>query len=453
MSNVLVDAPLRFMRLEGFRVALPELLYDALGGALPLRIELYDGSCAGPEGAKVRLVVRSKRGLARFLSRPGELGIVRAYISGDVDIDGDLVAGLEEATDLNFGARSVDLMAVVKLLRATGAGVLRSPPPPQEEVRLRGRLHSRSRDQAAVSHHYDVSNEFYRLVLGPSLVYSCALWPSRDTTLEEAQAAKLELVSRKLDLRPGMRLLDVGCGWGSMVMHAAEHHGVQAVGVTLSTEQADLARRRVEEAGLGDRVEIRIQDYRDIDDGPFDAVSSIGMFEHVGRRRMQEYVQDLYGLLAPGGRLLNHAISRSGHAPGGSGYARVKTVGQRVATAAGSARASRVRSPLIGRYVFPDGELHEVGTLVSMLQENGFEVRHLESLREHYDHTLRHWVSNLEAHWEAAVAEVGEGRARVWRIYMAACAVTFAIGTVSVEQVLAVKPDQGRSGMPLRRPY
>ena len=434
-------------------MGLAELLYQALGGALPLRLELYDGSTAGPADAKVRMTVRSREGLARFLSRPGELGIARAYVSGDVDIDGDLFAGLEQVADLDLGLRQVDPVAVARLLRATGLGVLRSPPPPPEEVRLRGGLHTRSRDRSAISHHYDVSNDFYRIVLGPSMVYSCAVWESPEQSLEEAQAAKLELICRKLGLRPGMRLLDVGCGWGSLVMHAAAHHGVEAVGITISTEQAALAGERVAAAGLDDRVEIRLQDYRDVHDGPFDAISSVGMFEHVGRNRMEEYVRDLYGLLRPEGRLLNHAIGRPGYPQGDGRIGRTKALYRRIATAVGSDVTSRVDSRLMQRYVFPDGELHEVGVVVSMLQENGFEVRHLESLREHYALTLRHWVSNLEAGWEAAAAEVGEARARVWRLYMAACAITFGLGGVTVHQVLAVKAPDGVSGLPLRPAY
>ena len=434
-------------------MGLAELLYQALGGALPLRLELYDGSTAGPADAKVRMTVRSREGLARFLSRPGELGIARAYVSGDVDIDGDLFAGLEQVADLDLGLRQVDPVAVARLLRATGLGVLRSPPPPPEEVRLRGGLHTRSRDRSAISHHYDVSNDFYRIVLGPSMVYSCAVWESPEQSLEEAQAAKLELICRKLGLRPGMRLLDVGCGWGSLVIHAAAHHGVEAVGITISTEQAVLARERVAAAGLDDRVEIRLQDYRDVHDGPFDAVSSVGMFEHVGRNRMEEYVRDLHGLLRPQGRLLNHAIGRPGYPQGDGRIGRTKALYRRIATAVGSDVTSRVDSRLMQRYVFPDGELHEVGVVVSMLQENGFEVRHLESLREHYALTLRHWVSNLEAGWEAAAAEVGEARARVWRLYMAACAITFGLGGVTVHQVLAVKAPDGVSGLPLRPAY
>jgi len=399
------------------------------------------------------MTVRSREGLARFLSRPGELGIARAYVSGDVDIDGDLFAGLEQVADLDLGLRQVDPVAVARLLRATGLGVLRSPPPPPEEVCLRGGLHTRSRDRSAISHHYDVSNDFYRIVLGPSMVYSCAVWESPEQSLEEAQAAKLELICRKLGLRPGMRLLDVGCGWGSLVMHAAAHHGVEAVGITISTEQAVLARERVAAAGLDDRVEIRLQDYRDVHDGPFDAISSVGMFEHVGRNRMEEYVRDLYGLLRPEGRLLNHAIGRPGYPQGDGRIGRTKALYRRIATAVGSDVTSRVDSRLMQRYVFPDGELHEVGVVVSMLQENGFEVRHLESLREHYALTLRHWVSNLEAGWEAAAAEVGEARTRVWRLYMAACAITFGLGGVTVHQVLAVKAPDGVSGLPLRPAY
>jgi cyclopropane-fatty-acyl-phospholipid synthase len=434
-------------------MAIAPLLYDALGGTLPIRIEAYDGSTAGSPDAKVTLGVRSREGLARFLSRPGELGLVRAYVSGGIDLDGDLFALLEEGAQIDLGLTSIDAVAVAKLLRETGLGVLRAPPPPPEEARLSGGLHSRGRDRAAISHHYDVSNDFYRLVLGPSMVYSCAVWETPDITLEEAQAAKLDLVCRKLALRPGMRLLDVGCGWGAMVLHAAEHYGVDAVGVTLSAEQAELARERVAAAGLSDRIEIRLQDYRDVTDGPYDAISSIGMFEHVGRNRMEEYIRDLYRLLPPRGRLLNHAISRPGYPQPDTTIGRAKALTRRLATAIGSNYTSKIDSDLMQRYVFPDGELHEVGVVISMLQENGFEVRHMESIREHYALTLRRWVNNLETNWEAAVAEVGEGRARIWRLYMTASAVNFTLGGIQVQQVLAVKSVDGDSGMALRPAY
>lgn len=434
-------------------MALAPLLYDALGGALPLRLEMYDGSVAGPSDAVASMTVKSERGLARFLSRPGELGIVRAYVSGEVDIDGDLFSMLEIGSTLDVGLRSLRLAPALELIRTTGLSVFRSPPPPPEEARLKGGLHTRSRDKDAISHHYDVSNEFYRLVLGPSMVYSCAVWSQPDETLEDAQFAKLDLVSRKLALQPGMRLLDVGCGWGSMVIHAAKNYGVHAVGITLSKEQAVHAQERVDAAGLSNNIEIRVQDYRDVNDGPFDAISSIGMFEHVGRKRMEEYIRDLYGLLPDQGRLLNHAISRPGYPQADHLVGRTKALTRRLATAFGSDLTSKVESELIQRYVFPDGELHEVGVLVSMLQENGFEVRHLESLREHYDLTLRQWVRNLESHWDEAVELIGEGRARVWRLYMAASAVNFALGGVQIQQVLAVKAITGNSAMPLRSDF
>ncbi len=432
-------------------MAIAPLLGAVLGGRVPARIEAYDGSSFEPPVdciATIRIV--SKQGLARFLSRPGELGIVRAYVSGDLDIEGDLLEILASGAVLDIGLTTIDPIALAKLIRETGLGVFRSPPPPPEEIRLSGGLHTRGRDRSAISYHYDVSNDFYRLVLGPSLVYSCAVWTDPDISLEQAQWNKLDLVCRKLGLAPGMRLLDVGCGWGSLVLHAAEHYGVEAVGVTLSTEQAELATKRVAEAGLADRVEIRVQDYRDVHDGPFDAISSIGMFEHVGRRRMEEYIRDLHALLRPKGRLLNHAISRPGYPQPDTVVGRSRQLYRRLANAIGSDHTSKVESALIERYVFPDGELHEVGVVVSMLQENGFEVRHVESLREHYDLTLQRWVRNLEANWDAAVADVGEGRARVWRLYMAACAVNFRLGGVQIEQVLATRSVDGDSGMPWR---
>jgi cyclopropane-fatty-acyl-phospholipid synthase len=235
------------------------------------------------------------------------------------------------------------------------------------------------------------------------------------------------LVSRKLGLREGERLLDVGCGWGGMVLHAAEHHGVRAVGVTVAERQVDLASKRVAEAGLPEFVDVRNQDYRLIDDGPYDAISSIGMFEHVGEAKLAEYFGHLFELLEPGGRLLNHGISRPP-----------------------SKKAHFARAGFIDRYVFPDGELHEVGRVVSVMQEAGFEVRHVESLREHYAKTLRFWVANLEANWDEAVRLVGGARARIWRLYMAGSALNFEANRTQIHQVLGVKPRDGRSNMPLR---
>jgi cyclopropane-fatty-acyl-phospholipid synthase len=264
------------------------------------------------------------------------------------------------------------------------------------------------------------------MVLGPAMTYSCALWETPDTGLEAAQAAKLELICQKLALRPGMRLLDIGCGWGSMVRHAVRHHGVEAVGVTISAEQADWARHRVAQEGLDDRIEIRVQDYRDVRDGPFDAISSIGMFEHVGSARLAEYFRCVHSLLAEDGRFLNHAIARP---PG--------------------ARPGFAKRSFVQRYVFPDGELLEVGSVVSAMQSAGFEVRHLENLREHYALTLRAWVRNLEDNWDAAVAEVGANRARIWRLYMAGSALGFEEGRISVDQVLGLR-DPETAPFPLR---
>jgi cyclopropane-fatty-acyl-phospholipid synthase len=363
--------------------------------------------------------------LGRLVSAPGELGFARAYVAGDVDFEGDIFAVID--AEQRFAEVRASPRVLGAAARAIGWRHLRPLPPPPEEARLRGRRHTRARDAAAVAHHYDVSNEFYERVLGPSMTYSCALWESPDVGLEAAQAAKYELVARKLDLRPGARLLDIGCGWGGMVRHAARHHGVRAVGVTVSTRQAEWAEKRVAEEGLADLVEIRVQDYRDVPDGPYDAISSIGMYEHVGEANLATYFAQCRELLRPGGRLLNHGITR-----------------------ARRTRAAIGRRSFVGRYVFPDGELHEVGAVIGSMHESGLEVRHAENLREHYALTLRAWVHNLEDHWQECVAAAGAGRARVWRLYMAGSARAFERGEIQVHQVLAVRTDGGRSGMPLR---
>ncbi|MGH9026438.1 MAG: class I SAM-dependent methyltransferase [Acidimicrobiia bacterium] len=411
-------------------MTLASLLEDIVGDDLRVAFRLYDGSRLGPDPAPATIVVRSPDALRRMVQAPGELGLGRAYVAGDIDLEGDVYAALslrESVPEVKFRTRQA-----LSAIRLVGVKGLKRVPPPSEEAKLKGRRHSKERDAAAISHHYDVSNEFYRIVLGPSLTYSCAVWASPDITLEEAQASKHELVSRKLALQPGMRLLDIGCGWGGMLLHAARHHGVRAVGVTISRRQAELAEKLVAEAGLSDRVEVRLQDYRDVDDGPYDAVSSIGMMEHVGLSQLATYFECCSALLRPGGRLLNHQIGRPATGPGSS---------------AGTRFAKR---GFIDAYVFPDGELHEVGTVVSALQQSGFEARHLESLREHYALTLREWVGNLERDWDTAVAEAGEARARVWRLYMAGSALGFEDGRIQVHQVLAVKPDGARSGLPLR---
>lgn len=414
--------------------AYQSIAHALLGPKPPVRIRFPDGSAMGPTDAKTTIVVRSDDALKHIVRAPGELGVARAYVSGSLDVEGDLwgfVDLQDRLPDVHFSPRET-----ARLLRLLGADAILHPPAiPAEEVSIGGPLgrHTRRSDAEAISHHYDVGNEFYRLVLGPSWTYSCAVFTSAEDSLEQAQAQKYDLIARKLGLKPGMRLLDVGCGWGGMVLHAAQHYGVKAVGITISAEQAKVARERVSEAGLADRVEIRIQDYRDLNDGPFDAISSIGMFEHVGADQLRRYFELLHGLLVPGGRLLNHQIGRRPSTPN---KLRV-----------GSERTAVHRRGFVHRYVFPNGELHEIGALVNGIQRSGFEVRHVESLREHYAATLRHWVNNLDANWPKAVALVGEGRARVWRLYMAGSSSQFRTGRIEIHQVLATKSDGGISGM------
>ena len=415
---------------------LQPLIRMLTGGELPLGLRAWDGSRAGPPDAEVTVVVHSPRALQHLLWAPGELGLARAHVQGHLDIEGDVFALLglrhrlaDNGDDVSIKLSAKDWAGLARTAYRLGA-IARRPPLPPEEAHLHGLVHSLRRDSSAIHHHYDVGNDFYRLILGPSLTYSCAYWREPEMDLADAQAAKYELICAKLGLEPGMRLLDVGCGWGSMVMHAALHHGVEAVGVTISHEQAELARRRVREAGLDGQVEIRVQDYRVIQDGPFDAISSIGMFEHVGLDRMHLYLRQLRSLLRPEGRLLNHAISRPDPD-----------------TTTGIDKKS-----FIGRYVFPDAALLEVGTVISAMQRVGLEVRDVQSLREHYDRTLRAWVTNLEARWDEAQQLVGPGRARVWRLYLAGSALGFAENRTSVHQVLSVRSTPtGISSMPRTR--
>ncbi|MFI6963541.1 class I SAM-dependent methyltransferase [Streptomyces sp. NPDC050149] len=417
---------------------LTALAQELLGEPLPVRIRAWDGSESGPPGAPV-LVIRNRRALRRLLWKPGELGLARAWVAGELDIEGDLYAALDLMAGLLWerGGEAKDSVHPVRdpKLRAAAKGLLQlagpwpPPPPPPEEVRRRsGTLHTKRRDKEAISHHYDVGNDFYELVLGPSMVYSCAYWEDGGN-LEDAQRDKLDLVCRKLALKEDDRLLDVGCGWGSMAIHAAREYGARVTGVTLSVEQAAFARKRIAEEGLTDRIEIRVQDYRDVRDGPYDAISSIGMAEHVGSVRYREYADDLYALLKPGGRLLNHQIARRPEKDESAYHV----------------------DEFIDAYVFPDGELAPVGRTVATLEEAGFEARDVESLREHYALTLRRWVTNLEKEWPRAVKMTSPGRARVWRLYMAASALSFEHNKIGVNQILAVRPaDGGGARMPLR---
>ncbi len=410
-------------------------LVDALfSGPPPVTMALWDGSRIEGRDPTVVVEVRSPDVIRRVLWAPGELGLARSFVVGDLDTDAPLAPTLRALQAADLGDRRAARRALAAAVRAASelGAIGRPPPAPPEEIVARGRRHSRRRDATTVSHHYDVGNDFYRLVLGDSLTYSCARFSSDEMTLGEAQAAKHELVCRKLGLdssrshgaRP--RLLDIGCGWGSMAMHAAELHDVSAVGVTISDEQLQLARARVDAAGLAARVTIRLQDYRAVDDGPYDAVASIGMAEHVGRRNLHRYFANAYALLRPGGRMLNHAIA--------------------------SVRGSRMtRSSFVGRYVFPDGELVDIADTVAAMEDAGFEVRDVENLREHYERTIRCWVDRLEERWDDAVALVGTRRARVWRLYLSGSINGFEDGGLQLYQTLGVKTDGWASHMPPTR--
>jgi cyclopropane-fatty-acyl-phospholipid synthase len=388
---------------------------------LPVTLRFWDGSqlpAAERAGDAPVVFVSGPTAIAHLVHAPGQLGLARAWLNGALELDGDLEAVL--ATRARFRNLRIPLSERVRLVlaasRIAGPGALRRPPVPPIEASVSGRRHSLTRDRAAVRHHYDVSNRFYRLVLGPSMVYSCGYFATPGDSLEVAQERKLDLICRKLRLAPGERLLDIGCGWGSLLLHAAAHYGVRAVGVTLSEPQAQLARVRAREAGLGDRVEVRVADYRQTADGPFDKIASVGMYEHVGRSELDRYVRVVKGLLAPGGLFLNHGIA---------------------------SLASQQSGPdtFIARYVFPDGELHPVTDLMSSMQAAGLEIRDAESLREHYPLTLRRWAANVQARQADAISEVGEARVRIWRLYMLASAQAFEAGDITVYQTLAVNHD------------
>ncbi|MEO6884727.1 MAG: cyclopropane-fatty-acyl-phospholipid synthase family protein [Jatrophihabitantaceae bacterium] len=411
------------------------LLRAVLGDQVPIRVRCWDGSQFGPDMAIVQLKINHRRAFRRLLWAPNELGFARAYVSGDIEIEGDLLAALDELERVALPEDGPGIAITVDTKRAVGRAALRlgvlglPPKPPAEEARLVGSRHSKRRDAQAISHHYDVGNQFYRLVLGESMTYSCAYWEQPAAGLDAAQFAKCDLVARKLGLQADMRVLDVGCGWGTFALHAARTYGTHVVGVTLSHEQAGYARKRMADEGVSDLVEIRVQDYRDVIDGPYDAISSIGMAEHVGALMLPVYAADLYALLRPRGRLLNHAISRR---PGKS--------------------PQFSKTSFIERYVFPDGELEPMAMMIEALEGVGFEVRDVESLREHYALTLRAWVANLERNWSAAIAVSSAGRARIWRLYMAGSALAFEANRIGVNQVLAVKSDsRGASGLPRTR--
>jgi cyclopropane-fatty-acyl-phospholipid synthase len=402
----------------------------------PVRVRAYDGSIAGPPDADVELELRSRKAVAHLVSAPGELGLARAYVCGEAELrtgkrtPPDHYAALRLLAKAKVAALSWRQRAEV--LRALGPEALTWVEPPAQEVGARRylsglRAHLPGRDAMAIAHHYDVSNRFYRWILGPSMAYTCAVYPHDGATLEQAQEEKFDLVCRKLALQPGMRLLDVGCGWGGMVRHAVRHYGVTALGVTLSRQQAEYGQKVLAEEGLADRAEIRHADYRSVVETGFDAVSSIGLTEHIGVKNLLPYAQRLTARLRPGGRLLNHCITRPDEES-----------------------PAIARRGFITRYVFPDGELPGVGKVIRALEAAGLEVRHEENLREHYARTCAAWSANLDAHWPAAVNEVGAGTAKVWALYLAGSRLAFEQNRIQLHQVLAVKTHDGVSGMPLR---
>lgn len=386
----------------------------------------YDGSSAGPADAAVTLEVRTPRAIQYLAGAPSQLGLARAYVSGDLEIIGDAYEAMRRLYPIDLSELTVGEKA--RLTRTMVPFALARPKPPVQERRLSGRRHSKTRDADAIHHHYDVSNRFYRWVLGPSMAYTCAVFPTADVSLEVAQEEKFDLVCRKLGLQPGMRLLDVGCGWGGMVLHAVQNYGVTAIGVTLSEQQAQWGQDAIQKAGLAARAQIRFSDYRDVPESSFDAVSSIGLTEHIGRENYPSYFSFLAGKIKPEGRMLNHTITRPN-----------------------DIEPTHYRTSFINRYVFPDGELSGPGHIMSAMNDAGFEIRHEENLREHYALTLKAWCENLEDHWDEAVQEAGLGTARVWRLYMAASRLGFDINLIQLHQTLGVKLGSGGvSGMPLR---
>ncbi|MDU0314770.1 cyclopropane-fatty-acyl-phospholipid synthase family protein [Phycicoccus sp. M110.8] len=421
-------------RGSGLAGQFAEALAPVVGGELPVHLTLWDGSSAGPVDAP-RVVVRSPRALRRLLRHPGELGAAQAYVTGELDVEGDLDHALTHVWSVAqerglSGIRPTPSVAAGVVRLARNAGVLGRPlPPPASQAVVKGRLHSLRRDRAAISHHYDLSNDFYQLILDPHLAYSCGYWRSDDPdyTVEDAQRDKFELVGHKLGLREGSRLLDVGCGWGSMSLYAAEHFGAQVTGVTIAAEQKRFIDARIRERGLQDRVEIRLQDYRDVPDTGFDAVVSLEMGEHVGQRNYPTYARVLHDAVRPGGRVLVQQMSRRGRHPGGG--------------------------PFIEQFIAPDMHMRPVGDTVALIEESGLEVRDVHALREHYVRTVDAWHDTFEANWDRAVALVGEEIARVWRLYLVGGSMAFRDGRMGVDQILAVRPGAaGRSDVEPVRP-
>ena len=422
--------------------SLLRLVEDSLGLSLPIRLRAWDGSEAGVPGAPV-VVIRDKRALRHLIWSPGELGVARAYVQGGLDVEGDLSEGLRAMWDAVRNARVSDDSAgrprigPRQVLRSAALAVRlgavgRRPPRPDAESDLTGELHSKERDRAAISHHYDLSNDFYELILDPHMAYSSGFHASPAMTLEEAQTAKLHLVCRKLGLQPGMRMVDIGSGWGSLTLFAAEHYGVHVTGVTLSVEQRNYVMGKAAERGLKDKVDVSLRHFRDLEaagvhDGEIDAIASIEMGEHVGDAEYVVFVDAIHRYLRPGGRVLIQQMSRSNDSPGdrpGGG-------------------------PFIETYIAPDMHMKPLAKTLGLIASGGLEIRDVQAMREHYPQTVAGWAANLESSWDTAVKLVGEEHARVWRLYLAGGALAFEENRMGVDQILAVRPSaRGVSGMP-----
>jgi len=399
-----------------------QVLRPVVGGELPVRLKAWDGSEAGPTDAPV-VRLNSPDAIRRLLWNPGELGAAQAYVTGELDIDGDLNSALQQLWEVVRQRRLSGIRLTPGIIAGIGriarsAGALGTPPaPPATQAKVRGRLHSLIRDRAAISHHYDLSNDFYGLILDPQMAYSSGYWteePGAGYGVEDAQRDKLDLVCRKIGLQPGMRLLDVGCGWGSLSLHAARHYGATVVGVTLSVEQKAFIDARIMEYGLADQVEIRVQDYREIPDGPFDAVASLEMGEHVGQKNYPVYAQALFDNLAPGGKVLVQQMSRRGRHPGGG--------------------------PFIESFIAPDMHMRPVGETLNFLEGAGFEVEGVEGMRRHYVRTLEAWYGTFEQNQDQAEEMMGQEVVRVWRLYLVGALRSFAEGRMGVEQILCSRP-------------
>jgi cyclopropane-fatty-acyl-phospholipid synthase len=394
-------------------LARTEPLRRELATALPERpfsVELWDGTRLGAtNGGGPTFRVRSPAALAHALRAPGQLGLGRAYVSGELEVD-DLDSVIELLNSWRPPPLDRGTRARLALAAARGCGLQRPPRVPKAELRPRGTRHSRERDARAVRHHYDLPSEFFALFLDASMTYSCALFSRGADTLEAAQEEKLELVCRKLALQPGERVLDIGCGWGSFPIHAATRHDVRVLGITLSRPQAERAGRRVAELGLEDRVEIRVADYRELDEEPFDAVASIGMVEHVGASRIDLYARQVARLLRPGGRVLNHGIARLRHGDPEAG-------------------------PFSERYVFPDAAPLHLSRVLLALERAGIDTDHVEGFPDDYATTLSHWIRRLDDRLDDAERLAGPERVRVWRLYLRAARNGFRSGFTSVYQV------------------